>query len=135
MAARITGAITATYEDEAGINHIDGSNMPQRDQVVDILQHLLEILFPGYSGSHPVTRAGLTVTVPGGTPLRAVEVTMPGDFSSAAFFIAAAAVLPGSELRLPGTGINPTRTGLLQVLQKMGAAFHLDRSRPGAPPD
>jgi len=63
LAARLTSAVCATYEDEEGINHLDGSNMPQRHEVVDILQHLLEILFPGYSGSHAVNRAGLEFAV------------------------------------------------------------------------
>ena len=49
------------------------------------------------------------------------EVDVPGDFSSAAFFIAAATLVPGSELVLRGVGVNPTRTGLLRVLERMGA--------------
>jgi 3-phosphoshikimate 1-carboxyvinyltransferase len=53
--------------------------------------------------------------------LRAVPVTVPGDLSSAAFFLAAAAALPDSELTVTGVGINPTRTGVLDVLRAMGA--------------
>lgn len=57
----------------------------------------------------------------GGHRLRAAEVAVPADFSSAAFFMVAASVVPGSDLRLRRVGMNPRRTGLLQALQAMGA--------------
>jgi 3-phosphoshikimate 1-carboxyvinyltransferase len=53
--------------------------------------------------------------------LRPLRTTIPGDFSSAAPFVVAATLLAGSELRLHGVGLNPTRTGLLAVLERMGA--------------
>ncbi len=59
--------------------------------------------------------------VRGGMRLRATEVTVPADFSSAAFFIVAASIVPGSELVLRKVGVNPRRTGLLHVLRAMGA--------------
>jgi 3-phosphoshikimate 1-carboxyvinyltransferase len=57
----------------------------------------------------------------GGIPLQARDVVVPADFSSAAFFIVAASIVPGSEVVLRGVGINPRRTGLLHVLRAMGA--------------
>nr|WP_275672408.1 3-phosphoshikimate 1-carboxyvinyltransferase [Thermomonas alba] len=57
----------------------------------------------------------------GGQRLRATDVAVPADFSSAAFFLVAASIVPGSELRLRQVGLNPRRTGLLQVLRMMGA--------------
>lgn len=57
----------------------------------------------------------------GGHRLRATEVEVPADFSSAAFFIVAASLVPGSELRLRAVGMNPRRTGLLAALRLMGA--------------
>ncbi len=57
----------------------------------------------------------------GGFPLQARDVVVPADFSSAAFFIVAASVVPGSELVLRKVGMNPRRTGLLHVLRAMGA--------------
>ena len=63
---------------------------------------------------------GLTVHVRGGMELHAQEIDVPGDFSSAAFFIVAALLLPGSEILLKNVGINPTRTGLIDVLRGMG---------------
>jgi 3-phosphoshikimate 1-carboxyvinyltransferase len=57
----------------------------------------------------------------GGQRLRACKVLVPTDFSSAAFFIVAATLVPGSELRIERVGMNPRRTGLLQALRAMGA--------------
>lgn len=62
-----------------------------------------------------------TVTVAGGQRLEACDVTIPGDLSSAAFLLVAAAACEGSEMRVPCVGVNPTRTGLLEVLERMGA--------------
>ena len=71
----------------------------------------------------------------GGHSLRATEVYVPADFSSAAFFIVAATVVPGSELRLPAVGMNPRRIGLLHVLRAMGADIteHDPRTSGGEP--
>ena len=68
--------------------------------------------------------------VRGGVALRATEVNVPADFSSAAFFIVAASIVPGSELLLRKVGINPRRTGLLHVLRMMGA--DIIEENPGA---
>jgi 3-phosphoshikimate 1-carboxyvinyltransferase len=57
----------------------------------------------------------------GGHRLRATDVSVPADFSSAAFFLVAACVVPGSHLVLRRVGMNPRRTGLLRVLRAMGA--------------
>lgn len=57
----------------------------------------------------------------GGARLRATDVRVPADLSSAAFFIVAASIVPGSELRLRRIGLNPRRIGLLHVLRAMGA--------------
>ncbi len=65
----------------------------------------------------------------GGHRLRATDVDVPADFSSAAFFIAAAALVPGSELCLKSVGLNPRRTGLLDVLRAMGADIREENPR------
>ncbi|HYE14671.1 MAG TPA: 3-phosphoshikimate 1-carboxyvinyltransferase [Pyrinomonadaceae bacterium] len=65
--------------------------------------------------------AARTVSIEGPATLAARDLWVPGDFSSAAFFIAAAALLPGSELEIEGVGLNPTRTALLGVLSRLGA--------------
>jgi 3-phosphoshikimate 1-carboxyvinyltransferase len=66
-------------------------------------------------------REGLTVAVPGGQTLESRDFTVPGDISSAAFWLVAAAVQPGSRLLVRNVGLNPTRTGVLAVLIRMGA--------------
>jgi 3-phosphoshikimate 1-carboxyvinyltransferase len=68
---------------------------------------------------------GDEVSISGGNVLRPQEITVPGDFSSAAFFIAAGAIVPGSKIVIKNTGVNPTRTGLLDILVKMGADITL----------
>ena len=67
--------------------------------------------------------------------LQPLSIEIPGDFSSAAPFVAAATLLSGSELRLHGVGINPTRTGFLTVLERMGARVSVfnRRSEGGEP--
>jgi 3-phosphoshikimate 1-carboxyvinyltransferase len=76
-----------------------------------------------------VRREGTTVSIPGGARLRATNLRVPGDLSSAAFFLVAAAALPGSELLIHDAGINPTRTGALEVLEAMGAHVTRERER------
>ncbi len=70
---------------------------------------------------YPIEFAPGLARIEGGHRLRATDVRVPADFSSAAFFIVAATLVPGSELRLPQVGMNPRRIGLLHVLRAMGA--------------
>ena len=65
----------------------------------------------------------------GGHTLRATDVDVPADFSSAAFFLVAGSIVPGSELRLPAVGLNPRRTGLLHALRLMGADIAIESPR------
>jgi 3-phosphoshikimate 1-carboxyvinyltransferase len=65
----------------------------------------------------------------GGHALRATDVAVPADFSSAAFFLVAATLVPGSELTLPAVGMNPRRTGLLAALRAMGASVRESNPR------
>ncbi len=68
-----------------------------------------------------VESEGLQRSVQGQQRLTAVNLTVPGDLSSAAFFLVAASITPGSHLWLRGVGINPTRDGVLRILRAMGA--------------
>ncbi|MBN2654863.1 MAG: 3-phosphoshikimate 1-carboxyvinyltransferase [Nitrospirae bacterium] len=68
---------------------------------------------------------GLTASVCGSGELSPIDITVPSDFSSAAFFMAAALMVKGSELLIKNVGINPTRTGLLDAISKMGAEVEL----------
>ncbi len=65
----------------------------------------------------------------GGQVLHAAGVDVPADFSSAGFFLVAASIVPGSELRLPAVGLNPRRTGLLEALRLMGADIRIENER------
>ncbi|RIH86244.1 3-phosphoshikimate 1-carboxyvinyltransferase [Calidithermus terrae] len=69
----------------------------------------------------PVTVEGNQIRTERARPYPARDLTVPGDISSAAFFIVAALITPDSEVTLEGVGLNPTRTGLLSVLKEMGA--------------
>ena len=68
---------------------------------------------------------GTTVSIRPEPDLLAQDITVPGDISSAAFFIAAGLLTPGSEILLKNVGINPTRAGILKVCQDMGADITL----------
>ncbi len=61
-----------------------------------------------------------------GTPLRGIRINVPGDISSAAYFIAAALMVPGSDVVIHNVGINKTRAGILSVLKQMGADIELE---------
>lgn len=64
---------------------------------------------------------GLTVKINGGQTLTASDVFVPGDISSAAFFMVAGAIVPNSDIVLKNVGLNPTRTGIIDVMKAMGA--------------
>ncbi len=102
---------------------------PTRDHTERLLQTL----------GVPVVVDGLRVTLQGfgakGPTLLAREWTVPGDFSSVAFWMVAAAARPGSHLQLDHVGLNPRRTALLDVLKRMGAkvTVALDKSNDAEP--
>lgn len=80
----------------------------------------------------PLERRGRVVSLRGPVvPFRGRSLRVPGDISSAAFFIVAALVVPGSRLTIRNVGINPTRTGLLDVLKRMGARIRIKKRKVG----
>lgn len=98
--------------------------VPSRDHTERLLGWLGVRLRSEELGSQGGARG---ITVPGGAVLAARDIPLPGDLSSAAFFVVAALVVPGSRLRLKGVGLNPTRTGLLDLLGMMGARISVER--------
>jgi 3-phosphoshikimate 1-carboxyvinyltransferase len=70
-----------------------------------------------------VGRTAGVVELDGGQRLRGADVPLPGDPSSAAFLVVAALLVPGSEIRAPDVGVNPTRTGVFALLRRMGGAI------------
>ena len=80
-----------------------------------------------------VKEEGTTVTIAGGQRLLARgPLDIPADISSAAFFIVAASIVPGSDVTIKNVGVNPTRTGVIDVLLQMGADITLDNQREQA---
>ena len=77
-------------------------------------------------------QAGGVIALEGGQPLRATAVRIPADFSSAAFFLVAGALAAERPLRLTNIGVNPTRTGLLELLKLMGADIRVTPREGGA---
>lgn len=86
-----------------------------------------ERMLPAFGAD--LTADGLTVRVRGGSELMARETDVPGDISSAAFFMTAASIIPGAEVLAKNVGINPTRTGVITVLKRMGAKIELLNER------
>lgn len=70
-----------------------------------------------------------TVCIRGGATLHASAIEIPADISSAAFFLVGAAIAPGSDLTLEHVGVNPTRTGVIEILRLMGADLEISDQR------
>ncbi|GAA6750774.1 3-phosphoshikimate 1-carboxyvinyltransferase [Thermus antranikianii] len=85
--------------------------VPTRDHTERLFRHF----------GLPLETEGPRIRTRRAEPFPARDLTVPGDFSSAAFFLVAALLTPGSEVTVEGVGLNPTRTGLLKVLREMGA--------------
>jgi len=73
-----------------------------------------------------VEKRNKQVCIPGPQSLKAQNISVPGDISSAAFFMVAALIVPGSDLLLENVGINPSRHAVIEILQLMGAAITLE---------
>ena len=80
-----------------------------------------ERLFNHFGIPCSVSDDGLTISVTGPVNITARDITVPSDISSAAFWMVAAVIVPGSELTLKNVGLNPTRDAIITVLQRMGA--------------
>jgi 3-phosphoshikimate 1-carboxyvinyltransferase len=84
---------------------------------------------------HDLQRDGRRVCLQGGGRLEACAVAVPADISSAAFFLVGASIAPGSDLLLRHVGVNPTRTGVIDILRLMGASIEvLGQSEIGGEP-
>ncbi len=85
--------------------------------------------------SYPLSRNGSQVTVTSGGKLVATDIDVPADISSAAFFMVGASIAPGSDITLQHVGINPTRTGVIDILKLMGADIEMtNRKTAGGEP-
>lgn len=88
----------------------------------DHTEKLLEMM-----GNGP-KKEGQRITITPG-PLKALDVRVPGDISSAAYWLVAGAIHPNAQIKILNTGVNPTRTGIIDVLQAMGANLKIENQR------
>jgi 3-phosphoshikimate 1-carboxyvinyltransferase len=79
--------------------------------------------------SYPIHKADNTIIINSASECQGTDIIVPGDISSAAFFIVAATLIPNAELLIRNVGINPTRTGILHILKRMGADITLTNKR------
>lgn len=79
--------------------------------------------------SYPIEKQGATVSISADGVLQAADIDVPSDISSAAFFLVGAAIAPDSDIVLRHVGINPTRTGVIDILRLMGARIELMNER------
>ncbi len=86
-----------------------------------------ELMVNGFGGQ--VETNGLTASITGGTSLTGQHIIVPGDISSAAYFIAAGLIHPNATIHITNVNTNPTRAGILQVAQMMGGNVTLDNNR------
>lgn len=91
-----------------------------------------ELMINGFGGSVSSEKNKITVTPAEEMYGHAVEV--PGDISSAAFFIVAALIVPNSEVTIRNVGLNETRTGIIDVLRSMGGSIHIEETGNGIEP-
>jgi len=104
----------------AGIFADDKTSVIERFPTRDHTERMLRWL-GGEVSATPLDREARIISIPSGTELRAQDINIPGDISSAAYFITAAAILPGSEISMTGVGLNPLRNGIMEILRYGGA--------------
>lgn len=93
-----------------------------------------ERLFEHFGIPCSVSEDGLTISLTAPVHITAADIVIPGDISSAAFWLVAASIVPGSEITLRHVGLNPTRDAIITVLQRMGADITItNRSHTGEP--
>jgi 3-phosphoshikimate 1-carboxyvinyltransferase len=102
-----------------------------------------KVIQPAYSRDHTermlrylgidLNVDGLSITIKGAQKLSAKDLFVPGDISSAAFFIAAALLIPDSNMIIRNVGINPTRIGLINILKQMGAQIQIENLKEDGP--
>lgn len=86
-----------------------------------------ERLFEHFGVPCTTSDEGLSIRLTGPVSIHAKDITIPGDVSSAAFWMVAASIVPGSCITLRGVGLNPTRTAIISVLRRMGADISISR--------
>ncbi len=120
--AQVKSAILLAGLNARGTTRVE-EPVPTRDHTENMLRH--------FGAELTITRTddGRVIALAGQPELRAADIAVPGDPSSAAFPLVAALLAPGSRLTVRGVGLNPLRTGLFDVLRSMGARLSVENSR------
>jgi len=121
--AQVKSAILLAGLNAAGVTRVVEPK-PTRDHSENLLRH--------FGAEVTVTAredGGREIALTGEPELRPADVVVPTDPSSAAFLMVAAALVEGAEVRLPGVGLNPLRSGLVDCLVEMGADLHIENRR------
>jgi len=112
----------------AGLQTAGTTTVIEPAQTRDHTEHA----FTAFGGSVRVEDGGRRVSIDGPQQLSGQQLTVPGDFSSAAFWMVAAAARPGSRVEIEDVGLNPSRTSLVDVLRRFGARVTVDRQTGAA---
>ncbi len=120
--AQVKSAILLAGLNARGVTVVE-EPQATRDHSENMLRHF------GASVAVSEDRGGRVIELAGQPELRAADIAVPGDPSSAAFPLVAALLVPGSAISLPGVGLNPLRTGLFATLAEMGAAITIENRR------
>lgn len=120
--AQVKSAVLLAGLNAPGITRVEEPEAT-RDHTENMLRHF------GAAVSVELSGAGRIIELQGQPELRAADVIVPGDPSSAAFPLVAALLVPGSKVTLPAVGLNPLRTGLFLCLEEMGAAITIKNRR------
>lgn len=107
----------------AGLNADGETSVLEKTPTRDHTERMLKYL--GVNLRETKTANGTLIAVSGKETLTAKDLNVPSDVSSAAFFLVAAACLPGSEIVLKNVGLNPSRTGIIEVLRNFGAEIEI----------
>lgn len=107
----------------AGLYSQDKTSITEPAPTRDHTERMLEGM--GYA----IDREGNNVSLVGGGRLQGIQLRVPGDISSAAFFLVAASITPGSDLWIRNVGVNPTRDGIIQLLRLMGGNVEIANNR------
>lgn len=95
----------------------------------DHTERMLAAMGAAISFETDLSGSGRRILIKNSGPLNPVHFHVPGDLSSASFFLAAGAILPEARLSMPGVGLNPTRTGFLSILREMGGKITISNMR------
>ncbi|MGH9944593.1 MAG: 3-phosphoshikimate 1-carboxyvinyltransferase [Pyrinomonadaceae bacterium] len=130
--AQVKSCILLAGLNAAGRTEIVERDAPTRDHTERLLRWFgveVETELKTSADGDGALKSRHVVALEGGQELTARDVEVPGDISSAAFFLAAAALLPGSDLTIEGVGLNPTRTHILDALRDFGAEISIVERR------